>query len=189
MKNFIVTENITPDIKNTSLALGFFDGIHIAHQKVLQSALAFSQKLDTKSTIITFKNHPMEILSGLTYDFITTPEERIEAFKAMGFDVVIMTDFTMKLATMNAEDYFKNVILNLAPKSISIGYNHNFGSKKSGNSAFLLGKSKEFGFQLDITQKMSLADDSTISSTNIKNIIKLGEIEEANKILFKPFSI
>ncbi|MCR4881051.1 MAG: riboflavin biosynthesis protein RibF [bacterium] len=189
MTDILVTENLTPDIKGTSIALGFFDGIHSAHKKVLQSAVDHAKQLGTKSVVITFKNHPMELLYDFRYDFITTVEERIEIFKDMGFDVVIMADFTREVASTTAEDYFNNVIMNLEPKSISIGYNHKFGSKKLGDAIFLKNKAQEQGFILDVTERMVLQNASTISSTYIKGLIKAGDMEQVNKLMYKPFSL
>lgn len=189
MSEFIVTDNLTPDIKGTSLALGFFDGIHIAHKKILQNTIALSKKFGTKSVVVTFKNHPMELLYNMNYEFITLPEERISIFKEMGFDGVIMADFTKNVSTMSAEEYFNNVLLNLEPKSISIGYNHRFGAKKLGDIALLSDKALKYGFYLDVTSKITPNDNTSISSTYIKNQLKSGLVEDINRLLYKPFSL
>ena len=150
-----VTDNIQEKIKNTSLALGFFDGIHKGHQKVLCDAIEYSKKLGTESTVLTFRNHPVEVLYNVIPEFITTEYERIEIFKKMGFDNVIMAEFTKDLASLSAEEYFNRIILNLNPKSISIGYNHKFGANQSGDIDFLAKKSKKYDFILSVSDIVS----------------------------------
>lgn len=185
----ILIEEIQPaKISDTSLALGFFDGIHKGHKKVLQSAISLSKKLGTKSCVLTFKNHPIEILYGIKPEFITTYKERIAIFEDMGFDIIIMADFTKELANLSAEEYFKKILLNLSPKSISIGYNHKFGTNQSGDRYFLENFSQKFGFILDIID-MQRNKNEIISSTYIRNAIKIGDVEFAQKLLENPYTV
>ena len=188
MKKTIITEDIFYNVKNTSLALGFFDGVHNGHQKVLTDTIALAKKLGTKSVVVTFKNHPVELLYGVIPEFITTPEERIELFKELGFDVVIMAEFTKEIAEMTAEQYFKQIILNFAPKSISVGYNHKFGAKQSGDIDFLENNAKENDFILNVCSPVKDKNEVT-SSTLIRNLIKVGDVKKAKKLLNKPYSI
>jgi len=188
MKKTIITEDIFYNIKNTSLALGFFDGIHNGHQKVLNDTIALAKKLGTKSVVVTFKNHPVELLYSVIPEFITTPEERIELFKELGFDVVIMAEFTKEIAEMTAEQYFKQIILNFAPKSISVGYNHKFGAKQSGDIDFLENNAKENDFILNVCSPVKDKNEVT-SSTLIRNLIKNGDVKKAHQLLLKPYSV
>ena len=183
-----ISENLTPNIKNTSLALGFFDGIHKGHQKVLSDALRLSKELGTKSVVLTFKNHPVEVLYNVVPEFITTCEERIEIFKQMGFDAVIMADFTEDIAHMTADEYFRKIILNLEPKSISLGYNHKFGANQSGNSVFLEKISRKYDFILSVAEPVKNKNEIT-SSTLIRNSIKDGDVQKAFRLLGSPYKV
>lgn len=190
MNNFLITDKLMPDnIKGVSLALGFFDGLHRGHARVLKSALVHAKKLGTKSVVLTFKNHPMGILYGLKEEFITIPSERLALFKRIGFDAVIMADFTREVAGMSAQDYFEKVIMNLEPKSISIGYNHRFGAKKTGDCDFLRKVASEHGIILDIVQSAVLDTNLAVSSTSVKNMIKAGAVDDAAHLLIKPYSV
>ena len=183
-----ISENLTPNIKNTSLALGFFDGIHKGHQRVLSDALRLSKKLGTKSVVLTFKNHPVEVLYNVVPEFITTCEERIEIFKQMGFDAVIMADFTEDIAHMTADEYFRKIILNLEPKSISLGYNHKFGANQSGDSVFLEKISRKYDFILSVAEPVKNKNEIT-SSTLIRNSIKDGDVQKAFRLLGSPYKV
>ena len=188
MKTTFITDDIKPNLKYTSLALGFFDGLHQGHQKVLNDALEYSRKLGTKSVVLTFKNHPVELLYDVKPEFITTPEERLELFKNMGFDAVIMSEFTAEIASMSAEDYFNEIIMNLAPKSISVGYNHKFGAGQGGDISFLEELSKENDFILGVSSPVKNKNEVT-SSTLIRNLIKAGEVFKARYLLGKSYCV
>ena len=190
MNNFLITDKLMPDnIKGVSLALGFFDGLHRGHARVLKSALVHAKKLGTKSVVLTFKNHPMGILYGLKEEFITIPSERLGLFKRIGFDAVIMADFTKEVAEMSAQEYFEKVIMNLEPKSISIGYNHRFGAKKNGDCDFLKKVASERGIILDVASKVVIDNNLAVSSTSIKNVIKAGAVDVAAQLLIKPYFV
>lgn len=189
MNKTIITDKINDErINNCSLALGFFDGLHLGHKKVLSSALDFSKRLGTQSVVLTFKNHPVELLYGVEPEFITTSEERLKLFSEMGFDAVIMADFTKEIASLSAQDYFEKVLLKLAPKSISVGYNHKFGCKQSGDTNFLSNLSRKHEFILDICEPVKNKNEVT-SSTLIRNLIKQGNVEKAHLLLDKPYSL
>ena len=183
-----ISENLTPNIKNTSIALGFFDGIHKGHRRVLYDALRLSKELGTKSVVLTFKNHPVEVLYNVVPEFITTYEERIEIFKQMGFDAVIMADFTENIAHMTADEYFRKIILNLEPKSISLGYNHKFGANQSGDSVFLEKISRTYDFILSVAEPVKNKNEIT-SSTLIRNSIKDGDVQKAFRLLGSPYKV
>lgn len=185
----IVLDNIQ-DVKmqNTSLALGFFDGFHKGHQKVLFSAIDLAKKLGAKSCVVTFKNHPIEVLYSIKPEFITTYEERINILEKMGFDIIIMADFTKEIAKLNANDYYEKVLKKLNPKSISIGYNHKFGANQSGDRYFLENLSKKYDFILDVANPEKNKNE-IISSTFIRNSIKNGDINLANKLLSQAYCI
>ena len=188
MKTTFVFDKLISDFKNTSLALGFFDGVHMGHQKVLNSAVDLSQKLGTKSTVLTFKNHPIEILYNVVPEFITTYKERINLFKKIGFDAVVIPEFTKQLSLLSAQEYLEQVILKFEPKSISVGYNHKFGCKQSGTIEFLEQMSKKYNYILDVVAPVKNKNEVT-SSTLIRNTIKQGDVSKAHKLLGKPYSI
>ena len=184
----IISDNLHLKTKDTSIALGFFDGIHNAHKKVLNSAISYSKKLGTQSAVITFRNHPVEVLWDVKPEFITTYEERIEIFKNMGFDIIIMADFTKELALTNAENYYKNVISKFNPKSISVGFNFRFGANQSGDIDFLEKKAKEDDFILDVTENIK-SKNEIISSTLIRNTIKQGNMKKVRELLGYNYKI
>ena len=173
---------------NLSLALGFFDGVHLGHKKVIESAVDFAKRNNTKSAIITFKDHPCCFLQRVNPKYILTRKERQQKIEELGVDFLYELDFE-SIAGLTAEDYLKSVLVdNFMPSAISTGWNHNFGYKKSGDTKFLRENSKKFGYEYFELPPQKI-NDEIISSTAIRKYLKDGKIEKANQMLGYNFSI
>lgn len=174
---------------NLSLALGYFDGVHKGHQAVIKSAVDFASQNGNKSAVITFKDHPCCFFRGVCPKYILTREDRIKHIEALGVDYIYILDFNSRLCMLSAEDYLKNVLIdNFSPKSISTGFNHYFGAKKSGGVDLLTEKQVEYGYKyFEIPPQKIL--NNTISSTAIRNALAKGDIQNANEMLGYNFTI
>lgn len=174
---------------NLSLALGFFDGVHLGHTKVIKSAVDFAKRNGIKSAVVTFKEHPCCFFCGIGPKYILTREERLKHIEALGVDYVYLLDFNSKLCMLSAEDYLREVLVgNFSPKSISTGFNHYFGAKKSGNVTLLAEKQVEYGYKyFEIPPQKAFG--KTISSTVIRELLSKGQIKNANEMLGYNFSI
>lgn len=174
---------------NLSLALGFFDGVHLGHKKVIKSAVDFAKRNGIKSAVVTFKEHPCCFFRGIGPKYILTREERLKHIEALGVDYVYLLDFNSKLCMLSAEDYLREVLVeNFSPKSISTGFNHYFGAKKSGNVTLLAEKQVEYGYKyFEIPPQKVFG--KTISSTVIRELLSKGQIKNANEMLGYNFSI
>ena len=173
---------------NLSLALGFFDGVHLGHKVVIESAVEFAKKHGNKSAVITFSDHPCCYFWGVCPQYILSREAREKKIAQLGVDYLYELDFE-SIAGLTAQDYLKDILINhFTPVSISTGWNHNFGCKKSGNVKFLHDNSKKYGYEYFELSPEKL-DDEIISSTTIRKLLSDGEIERANLMLGSKFSI
>lgn len=174
---------------NLSLALGYFDGVHLGHRKVIKSAVNFAAKNGNKSAVITFKDHPCCFFYGVCPKYILTRKDRLEHIEALGVDYVYILDFNAKLCMLDAEDYLKNVLIdNFSPVSISTGFNHYFGAKKSGGVDLLTEKQSVYGYKYFEIPPQKIYNN-TISSTAIRNALSNGLIQNANEMLGYNFTI
>lgn len=182
----IYTElNKNPDL---SLALGFFDGVHLGHKAVIQSAVKFAKEHGKKSAVITFSDHPCCYFWGVCPKYILTRKEREKRIAELGVDYLYELDFE-SISGLTAQDYLKDILINyFIPVSISTGWNHNFGCKKSGNVKFLHENSKKFDYEYFELPPQKL-DNEIISSTTIRKLLAEGKIEKANDMLGYKFSI
>ena len=174
--------------KNLSLALGFFDGVHLGHQEVIKSAVDFAKKNGSKSAVITFKDHPCCYFFGVCPKYILTRKDREEKIAELGVDYLYELDFE-SISGLTAQEYLKDVLVNnFTPLSISTGWNHYFGCKKSGDVKFLQENSKKYGYEYFEIQPAKL-DNEIISSTGIRKLLASGKIEKANQMLGYFYSI
>lgn len=173
---------------NLVIALGFFDGVHIAHQKVISKAVDFAKKNKLKSAVITFKKSPAVYFKNTEIKSITSLSDRLKLIENMGIDYAFVIDFE-KIAKFDAYDYVKNVIVKyFTPKAIVTGFNHTFGLNKAGNNELLKTLENEFGFKyFEIGQET--LNGNIVSSTLIKKYLSEGDVLSANKMLGRKFSI
>jgi len=166
-----------------------FDGVHLGHQKVILSAVKNAERYDSISTIVTFSQHPGYIKSKTHPRLITTFEEKLELFKKLGVQAVVILDFTDELSRISAEDYLKNfLIMGLNAKSISVGYNHHFGANKKGDCNLLRSYSAEFNYEVKVISPVTI-DGHVVSSSAIRKHIHSGDVDIATKMLGRPYSI
>ncbi len=174
---------------NLALALGYFDGVHLGHQKVIKSAVEFAHQNNTKSAVITFKDHPCCYFYGVCPKYILSRKQREEEIAKLGVDFLYELDFDETLAGLSAEEYLKNILIKyFSPVAISTGFNHHFGVKKSGDAEFLKKNQSKYSYKYFEIPPQKIHDE-IISSTTIRNYLQKGDITNANKMLGKDFSI
>lgn len=166
----------------TGLVLGFFDGVHLAHQEVIRSAINYAEKV----CVITFKSSPAEFF-GKDCKYIYPREKSVEKIKSLGVDEVVELDFA-EIAAMPAEEYLQTLVKKYSPVSISTGFNHTFGKNRSGNAEFLETNSPKYGYKY-FCVPAQMHNNKVISSTYIKELLQEGQVEQANELLGSNFSI
>lgn len=173
--------------ENLSIALGFFDGVHVAHQKIIQNTVDFARKNGLKSAVISFESSPANYFSNANQKTIQTLENRIKYIEDLGVDYLYLLDFS-KIVEYSAEEYLSILIENFSPKAITTGFNHTFGKNKNGSVDLLKYFSEKYGFSyFEISPQMVEGD--IVSSTLIKTLINTGNIQKANEMLGKRFLV
>ena len=168
-----------------ALALGYFDGIHKAHIQIINNLKKQAEILNTKCAIITFKNNPANCFAPEFIPDIQTLEQKQKILEKMEVDYLYVLDFE-KYKDMTAKEYLNEILIkNFEPKLIISGYNHTFGKNKSGNSEFL----KKNANANVIIEKQFNINNTKVSSTLIRSLIKNGKLEEVNSFLGRDFSV
>ena len=175
-------------IPNSSLALGFFDGVHLGHRAVIENAVNYARTKGEKSAVITFRDHPCRYFYDITPEYILTRDERRKRIEQLGVDFMFELDFS-EFASLSADEYLKDVLVkNFSPVAISTGFNHNFGKSKRGDTEFLRNNSLSFGYKYFLTPAQKF-EDEIISSTTIRLALIEGDIEKANSMLGYNFGV
>ena len=134
-------------IENLSLALGFFDGVHIAHQKVISGAVDFAKKNNTKSAVITLKEHPVCYLKNVSPSYISKREYSYNLIEKLGVDYLVEIDFE-DVSNLTEEEYLKNILIKyFSPNAIFTGFNHTFGYNRGGTPQFLKENQNIYNYQ------------------------------------------
>lgn len=175
-------------IPDLSLALGFFDGVHIGHKAVIEKAVEYARLHNTKSAVITFSEHPSHYFYKISPKYILTKEAREHEIEKLGVDYIFELEFG-ELSGLTAHDYLKDVLVNhFTPSAISTGWNHTFGYNQSGNSKVLEQNSKKFGYEYFEIQPQKF-NHKIISSTAIRDFLFEGDLENANFMLGHNFAV
>lgn len=188
MKIIEITTNYTTE-ENCFIALGNFDGVHLAHKKILQTLVSKAKENGFESTILAFKNHTKNIINNKPQILLTSNNQKYNKLSEIGIDKCYEIAFDDKLMKLSAEEFVEDLLYNnLKVKGIVVGYDYRFGHKASGNIELLKKLTSSLGIKLFIIDEVVL-EGNIISSTLIRQLIQEGEIEKANKYLGYEFNI
>lgn len=175
-------------IPNLSLALGFFDGVHIAHQKLIKNAVDFAKENGIKSAVITLKQQPYCYLNHIAPKYISSRVYSYNIIEHLGVDYLFELDFD-EVSGMTSFEYLKNVLVkNFSPVGIFTGFNHHFGHNREGNCEFLEKYQSEFNYHFEALPSQKL-NGNLISSSAIRKFLESGQIEDANLMLGREFCV
>lgn len=190
MHVFHATNEIPATFGPTLVSVGNFDGVHRAHQRVLEEIVARSRQRSAKPVAVTFEPHPMRILrpdAGLK--LITPTPEKLKLLEQSGIDAVFLLPFTRDMSLMSPRDFAKLILRDcLYAVEVHEGYNFHFGHKAAGDVALLTQFGAEYGFQVFAYSEMRLRGES-VSSTRVRELITQGDMLRARALLARPFAI
>lgn len=171
----------------TSVALGFFDGVHLGHQDVIKTAVK-NTSTHCKSVVLTFKKSPSASLNKAQKPMLNTNEEKFELFKSLGVDAVFCIDFE-EIRHLPAQDFVKIVLCDtLNAEFASVGFNYHFGKGGSATADDLVAMCNDLSIRSQMCLPVTYKGDA-VSSTRIRECIASGEIEDANAMLGYEFAI
>ena len=169
--------------KGSVLTLGMFDGVHIAHRQILSECVYTAKENGQKSLCLTYHPHPMNVFKKKNdFEVLTTLEEKLSFIEECGVDATIIINFTEDFSFVSAEDFLSDVKDKLNPYEIIVGYRTTFGNRRQGNAETL----RKFGEKNDILTRIITHISKgvvTVSSSEIRNLLKRGEVEKANSLL------
>lgn len=160
-----------------SCCIGNFDGFHIGHQKLIESAIVFAKNNNCKSAIITFDINPANI-NGYKVMNLLTLNQKIELAASFKVDYLVLIKFDQKLKSLSSQQFNTFLKENFNIVNIVCGFDFKYGFQGSGNYNDL----KRDFLNVEVIESVTYLDEK-ISSTRIRNLLNNGEISVANKIL------
>lgn len=182
-------ENLPPFAKNTIVALGNFDGIHLGHKKILEFVVHRASHFDLLSIVLTFSPHPENILGKRKVQMIQTLEQRLGEIEKFGIQTVLIVPFDRKFSSLTPLEFFQRIIVHLLKaKVIVVGENFRFGKRRQGDVSILRRIASRYNIQVFSLPPVT-KDGTKVSSSLIRRFLIRGRIEEANKFLGRPYTI
>ena len=177
-------------IPNAIVTIGTFDGVHLGHQAVFKQMVDKARQIGGETVVITFFPHPRIVISpnDNRLRLITSQEDKIEHLRRSNIDNLIIINFTKEFSHTSSEDFIKDYVVRyIQPAILVIGYDHHFGSNRSGDFDTLSKLGMEFHFAVEKINEQDI-EDITISSTKIRSALQQGDIKLANKLLGYSYS-
>jgi len=174
--------------RGSVIAIGNYDGIHLGHQHVLQFAMMRAKDSGGVSTALTFEPPPLKVLRPESAPLrISTNQQRIEWFGALGMEAAVVLPFTPELACLSPEDFVDEILVRqLQVRAVVVGDNFHFGHRQLGDVKFLRELGMRYGFEVVVHTPVA-RDGKIISSTLIRKQIAAGDVTHAARLLGRPF--
>ena len=169
------------------IALGFFDGVHLGHGALLRRTVEEAKRRGVRSAVFTWAQPPKEVVTGVPVPLINSPEDRAWLAKSLyGIDEVIMVPFNKEMMTTSWEDFVTEILIKrYHAVHLVAGHDHRFGHKNQGTPELLKSKCAELGLGCDIIPEVTVGG-ITVSSTYIRRLVSLGQVERAMEYLGHP---
>ncbi len=184
-----VDESTCPLLPGGAVALGFFDGCHRGHTSILQTALQVGRE---GAAVLTFPEHPSSVIPGRQPpSLITDGPERIQALQDLGLQVYLRT-FDREFSTWSAERFVKEILVEvLGVGHVVVGRNYRFGHRAAGDVQRLAEWGEQYGFQTHVVPPIThpAPEPFVVSSTRVRQAIAEGELELAQELLGRPYSV
>lgn len=176
--------------RGIALTMGFFDGVHAGHKKLIDGVLKSAELMGLGSAVLTFWPHPRLVLQKdpEKLRFLTTLNEKSKIVSKCGIDFLIVQEFTPQYFNMAPEAFINHLVKDYHVKHFVVGADHRFGKGGTGNADLLKQLSQELDFTVEVIEQL-IVDGVNISSTKIREALIKGDIDRANHMLGYPYLI
>lgn len=172
------------------VTIGNFDGVHLAHQKLLGRVVESAQSRAAVATAVTFEPHPIKLLAPEHAPKLLTPLQRkTRLIEKLGIELLVVLPFTKELAHLSPLKFVRNILTGrLRAASVHVGPNFRFGYRQSGDVEVLAELACQEGFRLEVLPIVEMRGER-VSSTRIRELLSAGRVQTAGRLLGRPFSI
>jgi riboflavin kinase/FMN adenylyltransferase len=158
-----------------AVALGTFDGVHLGHRRVIETALGAGPE----PAVVTFDPHPRTAL-GDRVELLCTLERRLELLAVLGVETTLVVEFTLELARLQPEEFAEQVLRPIGSEIVVAGADFRFGHGRQGDLELLAG----LGFEVRAVPLLE-----NVSSSRIRELVHAGEVEAASELLGRPVEV
>lgn len=167
--------------KNPIIAcIGYFDGLHLGHKKLVDKTLELASKNNLESALITFSPDPWEVIKKeKKLHHITSMKQRINRAASLGIKNIIILNFTPEMASLSPDEFVTKILKPLNINTLICGFDFHFGYKGQGDIQYL---QKQDEMKIEVIECV-LMDNEKISSSRIEQLLLNGSVNKANRLL------
>ena len=166
-------------------ALGFFDGVHVGHQALLQACLRLARQRDAAAGIVTFESHPDALVLGQSPLLLNTSQDRERLLRRFGMERIVTLPFDEKMFATDWRDFLDMLERSYGAVGFVCGQDFRFGSRGAGSASLLAADCREKGLPCAVVPEQFIRG-IRVSSTYIRSLFEAGEAETAAEFLGHP---
>lgn len=186
-ENIHQSEDTLKDFSSIAIALGTFDGVHVAHQKLLSECVAYAKKHNATPMAYCFKTPPADCLQQRQSVLLSTTEEKMQQIFSLGIEEILLIDFNLDYATASPQSFIERLCQYHNINAIFIGYDYKFGYQGQGNAKLLEEQAKNFGYSAHILSEV-IVDHIPVSSTAARKALAMGDLAKVALLLGREYT-
>lgn len=173
-----------------AVSIGNFDGVHRGHVAIVRRLLERADAVGGPAIVFTFDPHPVRLLRpDQSPPPLTWTERKAELLAAQGVDWIVAYPTDEALLQLSAVEFFEQIVRGkLAAKALVEGPNFYFGHNREGTIDRLTGLASGAGISLDVVRPVAI-DGAIVSSSRVRDLIRVGNVVQANALLSAPYRI
>ncbi|GGD44021.1 riboflavin biosynthesis protein [Microbacterium faecale] len=175
---------------STVVAIGKFDGVHAGHRALIEKLLVDAASDEARTVAVTFDRHPLATIApDASPEQVVSIAQKIDLLAASGLDATLVLTFDAALASVPAEEFVLRYLVDgLRARRVLIGEDFRFGHRGAGDATLLRRMGDDHGFTVEVippvaSRSADVADDRRVSSTWIRELLSVGDVERAAKLL------
>jgi len=170
--------------------VGFFDGVHIGHRYLIEQVKKKAQELTISSAVITFPVHPRKVLQkDYQPALLCGYDEKLDQLETTGIDTIISIPFTIGLSQLTAKEFITGVLKDqIGVRTLLVGHDHRFGHNREDGFPEYRKYGDEIGMEV-IQAKELRIDGQEVSSSQVRRLLKAGDILKANELLSYNYTL
>jgi riboflavin kinase / FMN adenylyltransferase len=173
------------------VTIGTFDGVHLGHQKVIDSLKSIATEMGGETVLFTFYPHPRLVVNPNddSLRLLTSLNEKIKKLEAVGVDHLVVFPFTPSFARLSYEEFVRSVLVDqMHVHALVVGHDHRFGHNREGGYERIKTLADSLNFSVLRIEALSV-ENTDVSSTKIRDSLLSGAIAEANHFLGAPYTL
>ena len=178
-----------PALRDPVCAVGVFDGVHRGHRQLLYELHLWASSVEGDACVVTFSNHPLQVLRGIEVPPILSIENRLLEFERHSIEAAVVLDFAA-VKDLGAEQFLQTVLLEgLGCRRLLLGFDSHLGRNREGGPDNLPAMGKALGIEVRIASPVLDKSGAKIGSSAIRNAIRVGDLAAAANMLGRPVAL